>query len=149
MCRKCRVLSPPCTSTVASLLTGWFAVTASGPVLRLIHLLRLKVALTRRYNEFIDMVNIVPLSRNSLSTRLSAAYLRMPRLLYTTAIPVSRLASCRAKNLTVVAMPRRPILVLSNPPDIVRTIILPNEHSWCELELRDGATDGLITRPCV
>lgn len=91
-------------------------------------LLLLRVALTRRYSELIDMVNMVPLSRSSLSTRLSAAYLRMPRLLYTTAMPVSRLAARRARKLTVVAMPRRPMLVLSSPPEMVRTIMLPNEH---------------------
>lgn len=116
---------------------------------RLMQLLALSVLRTRRYSELMDMLNMVPLSRSSVTTRLSAAYLRILLLLYTTAIRLSRLILCRTRNLTVAAMPRRPMFVLSSPPDIVRTIMLPKEHSCSDFDLRDGATDGLMTRPCV
>lgn len=145
----CCDLSPPSTCTVVTLLTGSPALADVGAPAKLMHLLRLRVLPTRRYSDLMDILNMVSLSRSRVITRLSLAYLRIPRLLYTTATLVNRLGACRVRKLTVAAMPRRPTLVLSNSPEMVRTIILPNEHNSCELDLHDGATDGLITRPCV
>lgn len=59
VCARRRVLKPPSTCTVATLLIGWPLFTTEGTAARLMHLLRVRALSTRPYKDFIDMLNIV------------------------------------------------------------------------------------------